>query len=207
MRFGQFLELGLKHIADINAYDHILFIIVTCVIFHIRDWRKILILITAFTLGHSLTLALAVTKVVNINKDFIEFLIPLTILATAIWNIFSLRNSSEVSKNGFRLHYIVVLFFGLIHGLGFSNYLGMLLGRNESILTPLLGFNIGVELGQLCIVAVFGLISFLVLEIFKIKLKYWVFAVSILAAFIAIYLMMETDFVAGLIPKSPEGDF
>ena len=196
MRFFQFLELGLWHIADLNGYDHILFIIVACVMFHIREWKKILVLITAFTLGHSLTLALAVLKWIQIDTNFVELLIPITILLTAIWNILPFGKKQDENKGWFSFNYLIVLFFGLIHGLGFSNYLGMLLARNESPVIPLLGFNIGVELCQLLIVFIFMLISFVFLELLKVKMKHWTFSVSVFAILVSLYLISQTDFIS-----------
>ena len=219
MKFLEFLELGFEHIVDWNAYDHILFIVVMCAIYQVKDWRKILVLVTAFTIGHSLTLALAISKIVSINKDLVEFLIPLTIIITAIWNMilappslpegeeFVLSSSPSgrlggvfrknkkpsdrvTSKNWLSPNYIMVLFFGLIHGLGFSNYLGMLLGRNEGIFIPLLGFNVGVELGQICIIGIFMLCSFFCLDLLKVKQKYWIGFISILAIVVSLRLMM-----------------
>ncbi|MGK0389635.1 MAG: hypothetical protein ACI94Y_002379 [Maribacter sp.] len=212
MKFLEFLELGFEHIADWNAYDHILFIVVMCAVYQVKDWRKILILVTAFTIGHSLTLALAISKIVSIDKDLVEFLIPSTIILTAIWNmipkkeqdLWGFRNPKNLllldemdedsehstSKNWLSSNYIMVLFFGLIHGLGFSNYLGMLLGRNEGIFIPLLGFNVGVELGQICIIAIFMLVSFICLDILKIKQKYWIGMISILAIVVSLKLMI-----------------
>jgi hypothetical protein len=189
MKFLEFLELGFEHIVDWNAYDHILFIVVMCAVYQVKDWRKILILVTAFTVGHSLTLALAISKIVTINKDLVEFLIPLTIILTAIWNMIP-KKESDSNKKGLSSNYIMVLFFGLIHGLGFSNYLGMLLGRNEGIFIPLLGFNVGVELGQICIIGIFMLFSFLCLNILRIKQKYWIWGISILAIMVSLRLMI-----------------
>lgn len=191
MRFFQFLELGLSHIADLDGYDHILFIIVACAMFHIREWRKVLVLVTAFTLGHSLTLALAVLKWIQVDSDFVELLIPITILLTAVWNLLPFGKKQDENKGWFSFSHLIVLFFGLIHGLGFSNYLGMLLGRNESIVIPLLGFNIGVELGQILIVFVFMLIAFVFLELLKVKMKYWTFAVSTFAILVSLHLIRQ----------------
>ena len=188
MKFLEFLELGFEHIVDWNAYDHILFIVVMCAVYQVKDWKKILVLVTAFTVGHSLTLALAISKIVSINKDFVEFLIPLTIILTAIWNMIPKKENTD-DKKWFSSNYIMVLFFGLIHGLGFSNYLGMLLGRNEGVFIPLLGFNVGVELGQICIISVFMLLSFLFLDIFKLKQKYWIWMISVLAIVVSLKLM------------------
>ncbi|MFC2086658.1 HupE/UreJ family protein [Bacteroidota bacterium] len=143
--FSIYFKLGVGHITDLQAYDHILFLIVLCAVYHIKQWKKTLILITAFTLGHSLTLALAALKLLKINTAYIEFLIPVTILITSILNLF-IRNFVVTP----RLHlykYILTGFFGLIHGLGFSNYLIQLLGEESNIVLPLFSFNIGIEAG------------------------------------------------------------
>ncbi len=152
-----YLELGLQHITDLQGYDHILFIICLCAVYSFTNWKKILILITAFTLGHSITLALATLKLVSVSADVVEFIIPLTIFITAISNFFQRSNKFSVSLHITK--YIIALVFGLIHGLGFSNYLRMLLGNQENILNPLFAFNIGVELGQMAIVVVILLIA------------------------------------------------
>lgn len=202
MGFNQFLELGLEHIADINGYDHILFIVVMCVMYQPKAWKKVLILVTAFTIGHSITLALAALKWIKVDQHFVEFLIPVTILLTAIWNLFPSKSDTENnSKKWFSWNYLIVLFFGLIHGLGFSNYFGMLLGRNADITIPLLGFNIGVEIGQIGIVMVFMLIALVFLNIIKVKFEYWKKAVSLLAIFISIYLISQSDFISEIITQ------
>ena len=150
--FGLYFQLGLTHIADFSAYDHILFVIALCISYPFQAWRKLLMLITAFTIGHSLTLALSVLKVGVIASDWVEFLIPVTIILTALFN---LRNASESQSSGFpaSLLYGTTLFFGLIHGLGFSNYLKALLGKETTIFQPLLAFNLGLEVGQILIAA------------------------------------------------------
>ncbi|MGX5819585.1 HupE/UreJ family protein [Chitinophaga lutea] len=147
--FGVYFEIGWKHIADLSGYDHILFVLALCAIYLLRDWKQVLILVTAFTVGHSITLALSVKRIVNVPTAWVEFLIPVTIVITALGNVF---RKSDAPRQ-LRLHYTAALFFGLIHGLGFSNYLRSLLGSQTDILQPLLAFNLGLEFGQLLIVA------------------------------------------------------
>lgn len=183
--FELYLKLGYKHIIDINGYDHIIFILALCAGYSFTQFRKILILVTAFTIGHSITLALATLKLVVIRADIIEFLIPVTILITAVSNLFD----SNRGKGNFI--YVVTLFFGLIHGLGFSNYLRELLGRESSIVTPLLAFNVGLELGQLLIVGLHFLILFLAMTLFKVNHKNWRLFLSGAAVGIALILIIQ----------------
>lgn len=183
--FELYLKLGFKHIIDINGYDHIVFMLALCSGYTYTQFRKILILVTAFTVGHSITLALSTLKIVTIPSDIIEFLIPVTILITALSNIFG----SSSAKC--RYIYFVTLFFGLIHGLGFSNYLKELLGKESNIITPLLAFNVGLELGQILIVAANFLILFIATVVFKVNHKNWRTFISGAAFGIAAILIIE----------------
>ncbi|GAA4137672.1 HupE/UreJ family protein [Sphingobacterium kyonggiense] len=171
--FSIYFQLGWQHILDLNGYDHILFVLVLCCSYTLKDWKRLLWLVTAFTLGHSITLALAVFKIVKVDTAWIEFLIPITILLTAIYNLPKRRTQ----RNPWVL-YSMTLFFGLIHGLGFSNYLQSLLGQEASILVPLLSFNIGLEFGQLIIVFFVILLSELMLKIFQVSNRDWSFFLS-----------------------------
>lgn len=170
--FLTYFNLGFKHITDLGGYDHILFIAALCAVYLISDWKQLLIIVTFFTIGHSITLALAVVKLVNIDSKIIEFLIPVTILFTALSNLF--QNLPENSQKKFPTpisRYILTGFFGLIHGLGFSNYLKSLLGVESDIFIPLLSFNIGLEIGQLIIVLIIMLLSFIFYNLFNFKRK------------------------------------
>ncbi|MTI21426.1 HupE/UreJ family protein [Fulvivirga sp. RKSG066] len=190
--FLLYFELGFDHILDVNGYDHILFVIALCATFLIRDWKKVLILVTAFTIGHSLTLALSTLGIVNFRTEVIEFLIPVTILLTAIANIVKKQRTFESPK--VQLNYFFALAFGLIHGLGFSNYLRALLGKDRSIISQLLAFNIGLEAGQIIIVAIFLIISFILVDLFGVKRRDWKLVISSAIGGIALMLMMETKF-------------
>jgi len=172
--FPLYFELGWQHILDWKGYDHILFVMVLCGTYLLSDWKKVLILVTAFTIGHSITLALSVLKIIHIKTDLIEFLIPVTILITAASNILAGKSRPK----GVQLKYILALFFGLIHGLGFSNYLNSLLGKSTSIVTELFAFNAGLEFGQIIIVLGILLISFILINLFKVKKWDWNFFLS-----------------------------
>ncbi|WP_143307891.1 HupE/UreJ family protein [Chitinophaga vietnamensis] len=180
-----YFQLGWQHIVNWDAYDHILFIIALCAIYVLRDWRKVLVLVTAFTIGHSITLALSVLNVIHIPGELVEFLIPVTICVTAMSNI--LRKDDEPQH--LQLNYFYALFFGLIHGLGFSNYLKSMLGSQTNIIKPLLGFNIGLEAGQILIVTIVLLISGITVNISHARRRDWNMFLSS-AAFGAAFIMV-----------------
>ena len=174
--FPLYFELGWQHILDWKGYDHILFVMVLCGTYSLAEWRKVLILVTAFTVGHSITLALSVLKVITVNTNLIEFLIPVTILITAGSNILTVKSSKR--KGGVQLKYMLALFFGLIHGMGFSNYLNSLLGKSTNIVAELFAFNIGLEFGQVIIVMAILIISSILINVFRVKKWDWSFFLS-----------------------------
>ncbi len=191
--FQLYFSLGKDHILDYkNGYDHILFVVALCALYLMSDWKRILILITAFTVGHSITLALSTFSLVSVKAELIEFLIPLTIFITAVSNIF--RKEENQSTLSLRLNYGYALLFGLIHGLGFSNYLKSILGKDESIVTQLLAFNIGLELGQIIIVVIFLMVSFLLIDLLDRSRRDWKMILSSAIAGIALVLMKDKIF-------------
>ncbi|MGI4728214.1 MAG: HupE/UreJ family protein [Janthinobacterium lividum] len=185
--FSLYFQLGLQHICDWKGYDHILFVTVLCGIYQLHEWKKVLVLVTAFTVGHSVTLALSVFNIIHINTSLIEFLIPVTIVFTALNNL----GKRSIPQKTINLTYFLALFFGLIHGLGFSNYLKSLLGRSTNIVAQLFAFNLGLECGQVIIVISVLLLSFLLIKIFRIKAVEWSFFLS--SAIFGIALMMCID--------------
>ncbi|MEM6633818.1 MAG: HupE/UreJ family protein [Bacteroidota bacterium] len=190
--FNFYLKLGFDHISNFAGYDHILFLIVLCAVYRIQQWRKILILVTAFTIGHSVTLVLASLDTFAIPSHIIKFLIPTTILITALHNVISsqpIETSSKMSRN-----YAMALFFGFIHGMDFSNYFKALLMDTSDIVIPLLGFNLGIELGQLLVVFFIIGIAFLFLNIIGVKHREWNVFISGAAAGMALISMLENKF-------------
>ncbi|BAO77032.1 HupE/UreJ family protein [Winogradskyella sp. PG-2] len=147
-----YIELGINHILDPQGLDHLYFIVSFCLLYTISNLRKIAGLVTAFTLGHCITLALAALEKIYINPDLIELLIPITIIISCLLNYWILIKENKYQTPKGNLIYVIILFFGLIHGLGFSNFLSAMLFEGESIVAPLLGFNIGIEIAQLIIV-------------------------------------------------------
>ncbi|MEM6358609.1 MAG: HupE/UreJ family protein [Bacteroidota bacterium] len=190
--FGLYFQLGMEHILDTRGYDHILFVIALCAIYVISDWKKVLILITAFTIGHSITLALATLRVIRFNSDLIEFLIPLTIFLTTISNLFKKENGFRTRK--IQTNYLLAVIFGLIHGLGFSNFLRSILGKDNSIITQLLAFNIGLEIGQIIIVAIFLGATLILVDIFGVKRRDWKLIISSAVGGIALILLLESKY-------------
>lgn len=190
--FQLYFALGKDHILDVNGYDHILFVIALCILYSITEWKRVLILVTAFTVGHSITLALATLEIIAIKAELIEFLIPVTILITAASNIF--KKSEGHSTGSVQLNYAYAAFFGLIHGMGFSNYLKSILGRDESIFTQLLAFNLGLELGQIIIVAFFLVIGFVLVDVFGVNRRDWKLVISSAVAGIALILAKDKIF-------------
>jgi hypothetical protein len=192
--FAIYFVLGREHILDYtNGYDHILFVLALCAVFVVRDWRKILVLVTAFTVGHSVTLALATLDMIRFNIDLIEFLIPVTIFITAISNLLLKEVAIESGKK-IQFNYFLALIFGLVHGMGFSNYLKAILGKNESIVMQLLAFNLGLEFGQLIIVTIFMGITFVLIRWANVSRRDWRIVISSAIAGIALILIKNNAF-------------
>lgn len=188
--FSLYFSLGRDHILDYaNGYDHILFVLALCSVYVIRDWKKILILVTAFTIGHSVTLALATLQIISVDTALIELSIPITILITAVSNLFKKLESTQ-AKN-VQVNYAFALFFGLIHGMGFSNYLRAILGKDHSIITQLLAFNLGLEYGQIIVVVLFLIFSYILVDWAKVARRDWNLILSSAIAGIALILIKD----------------
>lgn len=192
--FLVFLRLGFEHISDLRGYDHILFVVALCAGYEPKHWKRLLVLVTAFTVGHSVTLALATLRLITINDALVEFLIPLTIFVTGVMNIVtaSRRSESGVEGKGARgLKYFLALGFGLIHGMGFSNFLRSLLGAEEGIALPLFGFNVGLEVGQIFIVVGVLCVTASMVRWVGMRRHDWIMVLSGATAGVALTLMVE----------------
>jgi hypothetical protein len=191
--FALYFGLGREHILDyVNGYDHILFVVALGAIYLVRDWKRILILVTAFTIGHSITLALATLQIISVKTNLIEFLIPLTIFITAFSNLF--RHEESINRQPVQINYGLALFFGLIHGMGFSNYLRAILGKSQHIVSPLLAFNIGLEFGQIIVVILFLATSFILVDLIGVSRRDWKMVLSSAIGGIALILMKDRIF-------------
>ncbi len=189
--FLLYVKMGLNHVLDFSAYDHVLFLIALAVIFSFHQLKKVLWLITLFTIGHTVTLALSAYGVIKIDVKIVEFLIPVTIFITGIVNIYNLKKTS-INKDNINL--IFALFFGLIHGLGFSNYFRMMVGREEDKLLPLIEFALGIELSQVIIVLSILIIGSLVQSFFKVTKRDWILVISSIVIGFVIPMMIERLF-------------
>lgn len=194
--FSLWFSTGLAHIADWKGYDHILFLLALCGVYEISQWKYLLVLVTAFTIGHSITLALSVLNIIHLNTEWVELLIPITILATCVYN---LKRLDMGKHTNFKPNYFFALFFGTIHGLGFSVLLKSLLGSEENITKPLLAFNLGLEAGQILIVAGVLLISLLLTTLLRIQRRNWNFFIS--SAVFGVACMMSLERLAFLFER------
>lgn len=190
--FMLYLQIGLHHVLDIKAYDHVLFLAALVIPYHFKDWKKIITLVSVFTLGHTLALLLAVFGWVKINVDLVEFLIPITILATAIYNLFNAGKGG--GKSNLTVAIFITLFFGVIHGLGFSNYFNSILaGSASDKILPLLEFALGIELAQLAVVLSVLILSFLVQTFVRNSKRNWVLISSSIVIGVVIPMLIESE--------------
>ena len=174
--FLKFLELGLYHIVSFEGYDHILFLVVLAIPYFFRDWKRLLILISSFTLGHTFSLLFGVYDIINLKTNVVEWLIPFTIIIMALYNVFTAGKSSKYSNP--IIIFSIVLFFGFIHGLGFANAFESMVAASESTLLSILEFALGIELGQFVIVFCVLFFGFLWQTIFRFSLRDWVMVLS-----------------------------
>lgn len=178
---------GWRHIISADALDHQLFILVLAAMYTIKDWKQVLILVTAFTVGHSVTLALSTLNIIQVPTEWVEFLIPTTIVFTAAYNFFS----KDFDPKRIRWNYALALFFGLIHGLGFANTLRFMLAKDESLAWSLLQFNLGLEAGQIVVVIGILLLAYLFIYLIKLNRRYWVWLLSSAGFIVALKIAIE----------------
>lgn len=195
--FFSYLSLGFAHIADLDGYDHILFVTALCALYELRDWRHLLWLVTAFTLGHTVTLALSTLNILTLPSEIVEFLIPITIAVTASLNVIEIQRGRG-SAGEWRLSplqeygkYTTALVFGFIHGMGFSTFLKSLLGKETSIALPLFAFNVGLEIGQILIIACIMALGFVATRVFRLERRDWSLLLSGAAFGVACTLILK----------------
>lgn len=188
--FWFYIKLGLEHVLDLAAYDHILFLAALAIPFTFKEWKKVVLLATVFTVAHCASLLLSVYDIMRADVALIEFLIPVTIFLTTLFNILSVKTNSLSLR--LYLHVLVTAFFGLIHGFGFSNYFNMLMAGEEQKAGPLLGFATGIEISQVAVILAVLALGYLVEDLLKIEAKKYILAASILVALITIPMLIAT---------------
>ncbi|WP_420321100.1 HupE/UreJ family protein [Flagellimonas sp.] len=188
--FWFYIKLGLDHVLDFGAYDHILFLSALAIPFTFVNWKRVVILATIFTIAHCTSLALSAFDVLTVDVGLIEFLIPVTILLTALFNFVYVKKA--IKSVGMTLHVLATTFFGLIHGFGFSNYFKLMMAEEDDKIVPLLGFATGIELSQVAIILVILAVAFVVQDLLKVKRTIFIAVASILVIAITIPLLIAT---------------
>jgi hypothetical protein len=185
--FVFYFHLGWEHIMSWDALDHLLFVSVLAAAYMLQGWKQVLILVTAFTIGHSITLALSTFNIVNLSTPWVEFLIPCTIVFTALANLFQ----KDFTAVRIRFNYLMALFFGLIHGLGFATTLRFILAKDQQLGWALFGFNIGVELGQIMVVGCILLLAQLFINVLHVTRRDWIVFISAAVFSLALKMALE----------------
>ncbi|MEL0455655.1 HupE/UreJ family protein [Flavobacteriaceae bacterium SZ-1-7] len=188
------INYGINHVLDINAYDHVLFLIVLTVPYVFKDWKRVLLLVSMFTLGHTLSLVLASYSVISVNAAVVEFLIPITIMIVALFNVFTSGKGAQREKVG--VLFLSTLFFGLIHGLGFAREFRMLLGDSDNKIVLLLEFALGIEIAQVIIVFMVLFLGYIVQTIFRFSKRDWIMVISAIVVGLVIPMILNSDFLA-----------
>lgn len=194
--FDNFLfnvKYGINHVLDINAYDHVLFLIVLTIPYVFKNWKRVLLLVSIFTLGHTLSLVLAAYNVVSVNAQVVEFLIPITILIVALYNVFTAGKGAQNEKIG--ILFLTTLFFGLVHGLGFAREFKILLSDTDNKLVLLLEFALGIEIAQVIIVFIVLFLSYVVQTIFRFTKRDWIMIISAIVVGLVIPMLLNSEFL------------
>lgn len=187
-----YFQIGLRHVLDIHAYDHVLFLMALVVPFTFKDWRRILLSVTLFTLGHTTALVLSVYEILVIKSNVVELLIPITIFATALFNLFTIGKTNR--KESLNLIFLITLFFGVIHGLGFSNYFKTILGgSSNSKLVPLLEFALGIEGAQIVVVIAALILAYIMQSFFKFSKRDWILVGSSFIIGVVVPMILENE--------------
>ncbi len=190
--FWIYFEIGLRHVLDLFAYDHVLFLIALTVPYAFKDWKRLLLLVSIFTIGHTLALLLSVFGVIIIKGNLVEFLIPITILIVAFFHLFTAGKSSK--KESISVIVFVTLFLGIIHGLGFASYFKSLLGGSpQSKLLPLSEFALGIEAAQIVVVFVVLILSYIVQTFFRFSKRDWTLVMSSFIIGVVLPMIVESE--------------
>jgi hypothetical protein len=188
------MQYGMYHVLNVNAYDHILFLIVLTIPYMFKDWKRVLFLVTIFVLGHSVSLAFATYGVISVSNKWIEFLIPVTILIIALFNVFTAGKKTQNEKVG--MLFFITLFYGLIHGLGFINVFEAAISKSENKLISLLEISLGIEIGQLIVVFIILFLGFLSQTLFRFSKRDWVMVISAIVVGLLIPMLIKSNIFA-----------
>ena len=185
--FGFYFSIGWQHIISLDALDHQLFILVLTVLYALKEWKRVLVLVTAFTVGHSVTLALSTLNILTVPSYLVEFFIPCTIFITATANIIKPASAQKAIQ----LNYLFAVFFGLVHGLGFANALKFMLAKDQSLGWSLLSFNLGLEAGQIAVVIFLLLLAHIFIFYLQVNRRYWIVTISAIVLLVSIKMAID----------------
>lgn len=186
-----YFNLGLSHVLDWNAYDHVLFLIVLVASYTFLEWKRVFWLVTTFTLGHTLALILATFNIVRVNSTYVELLIPITIFITALYNIFRAGKSNK--EGGVSILIVTTLFFGVIHGLGFSSFFMGSVGSGTDKFVWLMEFALGIEAAQAIVVTCVLILALIFQSIFNFSKRDWVLVVSSIVIGLVIPILLANN--------------
>lgn len=191
-QFLLYFKLGLDHVLDVHAYDHVMFLIALVIPYTFKDWKRVLLLVTLFTIGHTLSLLLSVFGIVKVASLYVELLIPVTIFITAVFHLFTAGKNSKTGSISFIS--IITLFFGIVHGLGFSNYFNSILpGSTADKLLPLMEFALGIEASQIIVVFVVLVLAYIVQTFFRFSKKDWALVMSAFIIGLVLPMLIENE--------------
>jgi len=185
--FGFYFTIGWQHIISLDALDHQLFILALTILYILKEWKQVLILVTAFTIGHSITLALSTLNILTVSSDLVEFFIPCTIFITAVANIIK----PATNQKSIQINYYFAMFFGLVHGLGFANALKYMLAKDQSLGWSLLSFNLGLEAGQIAVVIFLLLLTHIFIIYLNINRRYWIVSISAMVLLVSLKMIID----------------
>ena len=188
------VQYGMNHVLDIKTYDDILFLLVLTVPFEFKDWKRVFLLITTFTLGHALTLIMAVYGILSVNAKLVEFLIPITIMIVALYNVFTAGKKAPSEKIG--ILFLSTIFFGLVHGLGFATEFSKHVKKGEGKFFALLEFALGIEIGQIIVVFIILFLGFLCQTVFRFSKRDWVVVLSAVVVGLVIPMLIHNKLFA-----------
>ncbi|MCB0446103.1 MAG: HupE/UreJ family protein [Gelidibacter sp.] len=188
--FLSYLQHGMYHVLNVNAYDHILFLIVLSLPYLFKDWKRVLLLITVFTIGHTLSLILATYHIINVNRQLVELLIPITILIIALYNVFTAGKKAQAEKAG--ILFFTTLFFGLIHGLGYVDNFEKLVNKAQNKLITVLELSLGIEIGQLIVAFIVVFLGFICQTLFRFSKRDWVMIISAVVVGLLIPMLINS---------------
>lgn len=191
--FWIYFTLGLKHLYNINAYADILFLLALTVPYEFKSWKKILLLVSLFTAGHTIALMLSIFNIVTVKVSIVAFIILILLLITALYTIISTGKSNK--KDSIVFIAILTSLFGIVHGLGFSNYFNSIVqGKPTDKLVPLFESSLGFGVSQIVVIILALLLAYVIQTLLKFSKREWILIVSSFVVGVVIPMIIKMKF-------------